>query len=80
MSLCGGTTFGVGVAELRQSVQTLRDNGIHIPLDKAQADLVLLSSALDLLVFPDALAASANEPNVQMSEPASDSTFVPIGA
>ena len=54
-----GTVFGVGADAVREFVATLRQQGIEIPLDKSQADVVLLTTAVEILLFPDALAATA---------------------
>jgi Fe-S oxidoreductase len=54
-----GTVFGVGADRLRQVVAELRQQDIAIPVDLATAELVLLTTAVELLVFPDALAATA---------------------
>jgi Fe-S oxidoreductase len=53
------TLFGVGPEQLRQIVRDLAAKGIDIPLDKPQADVLLLSSASDLLLYRDSLAATA---------------------
>jgi Fe-S oxidoreductase len=54
-----GTVFGVGAERLREVVATLGQQGIEIPLDKNQADVVLLTTAIEILLFRDALAATA---------------------
>lgn len=54
-----GTVFGVGPAELTGVVEALRGQGIAIPLDKAHADVMLVSTVIDVLLFQDALAATA---------------------
>ncbi|MBU4506660.1 MAG: (Fe-S)-binding protein, partial [Gammaproteobacteria bacterium] len=54
-----GTVFGVGPDELRQTVDLLRAQGITIPLDEPQADLMLVTTVIDVLLFQDALAATA---------------------
>jgi Fe-S oxidoreductase len=54
-----GTVFGVGPAQLKEVVEDLRQQGTEIPLDRDRADLVLLTTAVELLLFRDALAASA---------------------
>jgi Fe-S oxidoreductase len=54
-----GTVFGVGAEQLREVVNSLAQQGIGIPLDKSQADIVLLTTAVEILLFRDALAATA---------------------
>ena len=54
-----GTVFGVGPAELAQVVKTLREQGIRIPLDEPRADVLLVTTVIDVLLFQDALAATA---------------------
>jgi len=53
------TLFGVGVEQLRELVGRLRQQGTEIPLDKERAEVLLLTTAAEVLLFPDALAASA---------------------
>jgi Fe-S oxidoreductase len=54
-----GTVFGVGPAELKQTVDLLRSQGVSIPLDAPQADVMLVTTVIDVLLFQDALAATA---------------------
>lgn len=54
-----GTVFGVGPAELAQAVQALRAQGISVPLDEPKADVMLVTTVIDVLLFRDALAATA---------------------
>jgi len=54
-----GTLFGIGPAELRQKVSELGLRGIEIPLDKAGADVVVLTTAVEVLLFSDTLTATA---------------------
>lgn len=54
-----GTVFGVGPAELMQTVEALRAQGITIPVDEPQADVMLVSTVVDVLLYQDALAATA---------------------
>lgn len=54
-----GTVFGVGPAELLRVVEMLRGNGIAIPLDAPRADVLLVTTVIDVLLFQDALAATA---------------------
>lgn len=54
-----GTVFGVGPKELTGCVQALRAQGLTVPLDEAQADVMLVTTVIDVLLFQDALAATA---------------------
>lgn len=54
-----GTVFGVGPDQLRQTVDRLRAQGITIPLDEPQADLMVVTTVIDVLLYQDALAATA---------------------
>ena len=58
-----GTVFGVGPDQLRAAVQKLRDQGIDVPLDKEKADVLVLSSTIDILLFNDALEATVKVMN-----------------
>ncbi len=53
------TLFGVGAEQLKALVQKLGADGIDIPLDREQADIMLMTTAIEVLLFPDALAATA---------------------
>lgn len=46
-----GTVFGVGPAELAQVVEVLRGRGIRIPLDEPRADVMLVTTVIDVLLF-----------------------------
>jgi Fe-S oxidoreductase len=54
-----GTVFGVGPPQLAQVVQALRGQGIAVPLDEPHADVMLVTTVIDVLLFQDALAATA---------------------
>ncbi len=54
-----GTVFGVGPAELLRTVEALRAQGIPIPLDEPAADVMLVTTVIDVLLYQDALAATA---------------------
>jgi len=51
--------FGVGTEQLTALIDELRAQGINIPLDREQADVMLLTTAVEILLFPDAFAAGA---------------------
>lgn len=54
-----GTVLGVDAAALRKRISRLEADGIHIPLDREQADIVVLTTAVEVLVFGDTLKAVA---------------------
>jgi Fe-S oxidoreductase len=54
-----GTVFGVGPTELKQTLDVLRAQGIALPLDEPTADVMLVSTVIDVLLYQDALAATA---------------------
>jgi Fe-S oxidoreductase len=54
-----GTVFGVGPEQLRQAVEGLRAQGIVVPLDEPQADVLLVTTVIDVLLYLDAFAATA---------------------
>lgn len=54
-----GTVFGVGPTELKQTLDLLRGQGIALPLDEPTADVMLVSTVIDVLLYQDALAATA---------------------
>lgn len=58
-----GTVFGVGPDQLSAAVEELRAQGIEVPLDKDQADVLVLSSTLDIQLYKDVLAATAKVMN-----------------
>jgi Fe-S oxidoreductase len=53
------TVFGVGPDKLRDVVDRLKQQGIDIPLDKDRAEILVLTTAVEILLFADALAATA---------------------
>jgi len=54
----GNTLFGVGADELR-SVLAQMANGTEIPVDKPRADILLLTTAVEVRLFPQAIEAAA---------------------
>ena len=54
-----GTIFGVGPNELRGVVKELAAQGIEIPLDRDRADVLVLATVIDILLFKDSLTAIA---------------------
>jgi len=53
-----GTVFGAGPEQLEQALSHLREQGLEAPLDKEQADYMVLTSVVDLLLFNDQLAST----------------------
>jgi len=59
-----GTVFGSSPEALREMADKVRDQeGIEIPIDKAQADVMVLSSAVDLVANGNGLLATAKVMN-----------------
>jgi len=54
-----GTVFGVGPEQLLRTIEELRGRGIGIPLDEPVAEVMVLTTALDLLLYKDTFAATA---------------------
>jgi Fe-S oxidoreductase len=53
------SVLGVNADRLRELVDQLAGEGVNIPLDKEQSEYMLLTTATEVLLFPDALAANA---------------------
>lgn len=58
-----GTVFGVGPEQLREAVDELRAKGHKVPVDEEKADVLVLSSTIDILLFKDALEATVKVMN-----------------
>ena len=59
-----GTVFGASSESLKKMVDTIREHyGVSIPLDKAEADVMVLSSAVDLAANGNGLLATAKVMN-----------------
>jgi len=50
--------FGVGPKEFQAAVAKLRESGLDVPLDKPKADVLVLTTVIDILLFQDALLAT----------------------
>jgi Fe-S oxidoreductase len=57
------TVFGVGAEELKQLANQLGENGTSLPLDKESADVLVLTTAVEVRLFPGAIAACAKVMN-----------------
>ncbi len=57
--LADNSMFGVGAEELRKLVDKLAGEGIDVPLNKDGAEVMLLTTATEILAFPDTFAANA---------------------
>jgi len=53
-----GTVFGVGVPELTAALEKLRASGHEVPLDKPKAEVMVLTTVIDILLFQDSLLAT----------------------
>jgi Fe-S oxidoreductase len=53
-----GTTFGVGPNELKVALEALREQGLAVPIDNDQADVMLLISQYGVDITQDALLAT----------------------
>lgn len=51
--------FGVGREQLISVVERLREQGTVVPLDRERADVLVLTTVVDITLFTDALAATA---------------------
>lgn len=60
-----GTLLGVGTRELDQVIADLRARGTPVPVDQPQADVMVLTTALDLVLYKDSFAATAKILNRQ---------------
>ncbi|MCB1723476.1 MAG: (Fe-S)-binding protein [Gammaproteobacteria bacterium] len=58
-----GTVFGVGPEQLCTAVEELRARGYEVPVDKERADILVLTSTIDVLLFNDALEATVKVMN-----------------
>ena len=54
-----GTVLGVGPDQFRTVVQELAAEGIDIPVDRDQADILVLSTALNIRLFRQSVAGTA---------------------
>jgi Fe-S oxidoreductase len=53
------TLFGVDANKLREVINSLCQQGIDVALDRDKADVLVLTTAVEVLLFPDTLAATA---------------------
>ena len=54
-----GTVFGADASHLRQTIDLVRSRGVTVHLDKPKAKVLMLTTVLDILLFQDALEATA---------------------
>ena len=54
-----GTVFGADASHLAQAVEVVRGRGVTVHLDKPKAKVLMLTTVLDILLFQDALEATA---------------------
>ncbi|MEN8761187.1 MAG: (Fe-S)-binding protein [Thiogranum sp.] len=53
-----GTLFGLGSEQFVQAIEELRKTGLEIPLDEPEADILVLSSVMDVMLFRDTLVST----------------------
>lgn len=53
-----GTLFGVGPDEFMEAINELRASGMEVPIDKPQADILVLSAVTSILLFKDTLTST----------------------
>jgi Fe-S oxidoreductase len=53
-----GTVFGAGADMLRSIIEELRAEGLEVPLDKEKADILVLTSTLDIQLYKDVLRST----------------------
>ena len=58
-----GTVFGVGPEQLREAVEELRGKGHEVPIDKEHADVLVLTTTIDIQLFKDALESTVKVMN-----------------
>lgn len=54
-----GTMFGMGSDSLVQAAQVLKQKGIDVPLDQPQAEILVVTSVIEMALFTDALEGTA---------------------
>jgi Fe-S oxidoreductase len=54
-----GTVLGVGPEQFRKLVQELAAEGVDIPVDRDQADILVLATALNIRLFRQSIAGTA---------------------
>ena len=63
-----GTVFGVGPAELMQTVESLRAQGVAIPVDEPRADVMMVTSVIDY-VFRELAISYLGREELDIIEP-----------
>lgn len=53
-----GTVFGVGADQLKTAAEQLRAEGFDVPVDKDKADVLVLTTVIDIMLFNDALRST----------------------
>lgn len=54
-----GTLFGIGPEQLEAALADLRGQGLKIPIDAPKAQIMVLTTAVDLVLYKDSFAATA---------------------
>jgi len=60
---CQGTLFGFGHDQFIEAVDAFRGQGLDIPLDKDKADILLLTTVVDITLFTDAFISTVKVMN-----------------
>lgn len=58
MGQAQGKVFGVGPEEFMGVIENLRQQGLEVPVDKEKAEVLVLTSVLDIMLTQDSLAAT----------------------
>ncbi len=53
-----GTVFGVGEEQFFGAIEWLKEEGLEAPLNKAKADILLVTTVVDIMLFKDALRST----------------------
>lgn len=57
---CGrGTVFGFGTEQFEQGLNMMKEQGMDIPVNKEKADVLVLSTVVDMMLFNDAFVGTA---------------------
>jgi Fe-S oxidoreductase len=56
--LGNGTLFGVGPDQLKEFLEKIEEQGLEVHVDEPQADVLVLTSVIDILLFHDTLIAT----------------------
>jgi len=54
-----GSIFGIGPDQLKEMAEKLTASGLNVPVDKEHADVMVVSTVMDIFLFHDALKGTA---------------------